>query len=71
MWANLRYSQENRVVHCMLENKIDNIFWQSFTIKGKIVADATLVAVLGPTILSLKTDDNSGGTHFRIRLCNA
>ena len=44
---------------------------QSFTIKGKIVADATLVAVLGPTILSLKTDDNSGGTHFRIRLCNA
>ena len=45
--------------------------WQSFTIRGKIVADATLVAVLGPTILSLKTDDNSGGTHFRIRLCNA
>ena len=44
---------------------------QSFTIKGKIVADATIVAVLGPTILSLKTDDNSGGTHFRIRLCNA
>ena len=41
---------------------------QSFTIRGKIVADATLVAVLGPTILSLKTDNNSGGTHFRRKI---
>ena len=59
----------------LAEEKLDFFIfyakWQSFTIRGKIVADATLVAVLGPTILSLKTDDNSGGTHFRIRLCNA
>ena len=53
------------------KNGLEKLVGQSFTIKGKIVADATLVAVLGPTILSLKTDDNSGGTHFRIRLCNA
>ena len=38
---------------------------QFFTLEGKIVADATIVAVWGNTILSMKTDNNSGGTHLK------
>ena len=44
---------------------------QFFTLEGKIVADATIVAVWGNTILSMKTDNNSGATHLKdnIVLC--
>ena len=47
------------------------VFGQFFTLEGKIVADATIVAVWGNTILSMKTDNNSGGTHLKdnIVLC--
>ena len=44
---------------------------QFFPLEGKIVADATIVAVWGNTILSMKTDNNSGATHLKdnIVLC--
>ena len=52
--------------------KVKFVKWrQFFTLEGKIVADATIVAVFRHTILSMKTDNDSGGTHLKdnIVLC--